>query len=306
MENCNVIYTKGALQLASYDWNSKLTYLKNTRDLYYNDDYVSFLVNTVWKITKPVHIVDYGCGYGYLGLILMPLLPEGSKYTGIDSGETLLTEARELFRLLPYDSEFLEGGATEIKLNDKYDIAICHAFWLHMSSPKTMLEKMIQSIKDGGKIICFEPHWISNMSSYVLGGEEQSKIIQLGILQKLFESDTKRNGKDGNIGMKIPMYLSELGVKNIEGRVSDKVNFLDSNIHNKDKNDLYHSLKEEGIAGNPGDKQQFIERLMARELTYDDALAQYEAELRFFKAFHIHSSLVYAPNMKITYAEIVC
>ncbi len=306
MENCNVIYKKGALQLATYDWNSKLTYLKNTRDLYYNDDYVSFLVNTVWKITKPVHIVDYGCGYGYLGLILMPLLPEGSKYTGIDSGETLLTEARELFRLLPYDSEFLEGDATEIKLNDKYDIAICHAFLLHMSSPKTMLEKMIQSIKDGGKIICFEPHWISNMSSYVLGGEEQSKIIQLGILQKLFESDTKRNGKDGNIGMKIPMYLSELGVKNIECRVSDKVNFLDSNIHHKDKNDLYHSLKEEGIAGNPGDKQQFIERLMARELTYDDALAQYEAELRFFKAFHIHSSLVYAPNMKITYGEIVC
>ncbi len=306
MENCNVIYKKGALQLATYDWNSKLTYLKNTRDLYYNDDYVSFLVNTVWKITKPVHIVDYGCGYGYLGLVLMPLLPGGSKYTGIDSGETLLAEARELFRLLPYESQFLEGDATEIKLNDKYDIAICHAFLLHMSSPKTMLEKMIQSIKDGGKIICFEPHWISNMSSYVLDGEEQSEIIQLGILQKLFESDTKRNGKDGNIGMKIPMYLSELGVKNIECRVSDKVNFLDSNIHHKDKNDLYHSLKEEGIAGDPGDKQQFIERLMARELTYDDALAQYEAELRFFKAFHIHSSLVYAPNMKITYGDIVC
>lgn len=291
--------------METYDWNSKLTYLKNTRDLYYNDDYVSFLVNTVWRITKPVHIVDYGCGYGYLGLVLMPLLPEGSKYTGIDSGETLLAEARELFHLLPYESEFLEGDATEIKLKDTYDIAICQAFLLHMSSPKTMLEKMIQSIKDGGKIICFEPHWISNMSSYVLDGEEQSEIIQLGILQKLFESDKRRNGKNGNIGMKIPMYLSELGVKNIECRVSDKVNFLDSNIHHKNKNDLYHSLKEEGIAGDPGDKQQFVERLMGRGLTYDDALAQYEAELRFFKAFHLHSSLVYAPNMKITFGEIV-
>ncbi|MDA1906745.1 class I SAM-dependent methyltransferase [Bacillus pacificus] len=291
--------------METYDWNSKLTYLKNTRDLYYNDDYVSFLVNTVWKITKPVHIVDFGCGYGYLGLVLMPLLPKGSKYTGIDSGGTLLAEARELFRLLPYESEFLEGNATEIELKDTYDIAICHAFLLHMISPKTMLQKMIQSIKKSGKIICFEPHWISNMSSYVLDGEEQSKIIQLGILQKLFESDAKRNGKDGNIGMKIPMYLSELGVKNIECRVSDKVNFLDSNIHHKDQNDLYHSLEEEGIAGDPGDKQQFIERLMGRGLIYDDALAQYEAELCFFKAFHLHSSLVYAPNMKITFGEIV-
>ncbi|WP_234574491.1 class I SAM-dependent methyltransferase [Bacillus cereus] len=292
--------------METYDWNNKLTYLKNTRDLYYNDDYVSFLVNTVWKITKAVHIVDYGCGYGYLGLVLMPLLPEGSKYTGIDSGETLLAEARELFRLLPYDSEFLEGDATEIELNDRYDIAICHAFLLHMTTPETMLQKMIHSVKKGGKIICFEPHWISNMASYLLDGEKQSEFIQLGVLQKLFESDTQRNGKDGNIGIKIPIYLSELGVKNIECRVSDKVNFLDSNMHHNDKNDLYQSLKEEGIAGDPGDKQQFVERLIARGLTYDNALAQYEAELRFFKAFHLHSSLVYAPNMKITFGEIEC
>ncbi|PGR82546.1 class I SAM-dependent methyltransferase [Bacillus thuringiensis] len=292
--------------METYDWNSKLAYLKNTRDLYYNSDYVSFLVNSVWKISEPVHVVDYGCGYGYLGLLLMPLLPEGSKYTGIDSGETLLAEARELFCSLPYESEFLEGDAIEIELNDTYDIAICHAFLLHMSSPKTMLQKMIHSVKSGGKIICFEPHWISNMSSYTLDGENQSEIIQLGILQNLFESDTQRSGKDGNIGMKIPIYLSELGVKNIECRVSDKVNFLDSNMHHNDKNDLYQSLKEEGIAGDPGDKQQFVERLMARGLTYDDALAQYEAELRFFKIFHVHSSLVYAPNMKITFGDIVC
>ncbi len=292
--------------MKTYDWNSKLTYLKNTRDLYYNVDYVRFLVNTVWKITKPVHIVDFGCGYGYLGLLLMPLLPGGSKYTGVDSGETLLAEARELFRLLPYETEFLEGDATEIELNDTYDIAICHAFLLHMSLPKTMLQKMMHSVKSGGKIICFEPHWISNMSSYFLDGENQSEIIRLGTLQKLFENDTQRSGRDGNIGMKIPMYLSEFGVENIECRVSDKVNFLDSNMHHHGKAKLYHSLKEEGIAGNPGDKQQFIGRLIDRGLTYDDALAQYEAELRFFKAFHIHSSVVYAPNMKITFGEIVC
>ena len=44
----------------------------------------------------------------------------------------------------------------------------------------------------GGKIICFEPHWISNMASYLLDGEKQSEFIQLGVLQKLFESDTQK------------------------------------------------------------------------------------------------------------------
>ncbi|EJS08386.1 MULTISPECIES: class I SAM-dependent methyltransferase [Bacillus] len=290
--------------MEEYDWNSKLAYLRNTRDLYYNDDYLSFLVNTVWKISEPVHIVDYGCGYGYLGLILLPLLPNGSKYIGIDSGEALIAEARELFRSLPYESEFIEGDATEIELENKYDIAICHAFLLHMNSPKAMLQKMINLIKEGGHVICFEPHWISNMSSYTLDGLIQSEIIQLGVLQKLFEEDVHRSGRDGNIGMKIPMYLSELGVKNIECRVSDKVNYLDSNLNQNDKQGLYNSLKEEGIASNPGEKQQFIDRLMSRGLTFADALAQYEAELRFFEMFHIHASLVYAPNMKITFGEI--
>lgn len=292
------------LDLEEYDWNSKLAYLRNTRDLYYNDDYLSFLVNSVWKISEPVHIVDYGCGYGFIGLALLPLLPVGSKYTGIDRGETLIAEARELFRALPYETEFIEGDATENELKNKYDIAVCHAFLLHMNSPKTMLQKMINSIKDVGKIICFEPHWISNMSSYVLGGVNQSEIIQLGVLQRLFERDVQKSGKDGNIGMKIPIYLSELGVKNIECRVSDKVNFLDSNINQNDKQGLYNSLKEEGIASNPGEKQPFIDRLMSRGLTYDEALAQYEAELRFFETCHIHSSIVYAPNMRITYGEI--
>ncbi len=64
------------------------------------------------------------------------------------------------------------------------------------------------------------------MSSYFLNGENQSEIIRLGALQNLFESDMQRSGKDGNIGMKIPMFLSELGVKNIQCRVSDKVNFF--------------------------------------------------------------------------------
>lgn len=76
--------------LEDYDWDTKLEYLKNTRDLYYNDDYLQFLVHFVWKISKPVHIIDYGCGYGYLGLKLLPLLPLESKYTSIDKGQQLI------------------------------------------------------------------------------------------------------------------------------------------------------------------------------------------------------------------------
>lgn len=290
--------------MEGYYWDTKLEYLKRTRDLYYNDDYIEFLVKHVWKLTKPVHILDFGCGYGYLGLKLLPLLPMGSKYTGVDKGKQLISQAKELFHNSPYETEFILTDTNEIQLERKYDIAVSHAFLLHMSEPKKILQKMVNSVVDGGKIICFEPHWISSMSSYYIDGYKQSQIVQLGILQKLFEEDTEHTGKDGNIGVKVPQYLSELGVKNIECRVSDKVNFLDPNVNRKDKEKLYNSLLEDGIGKAPTNRETFIQGLISRGVTREEAHKQYESELLLSQLFSINSSLVCAPSMKITFGEI--
>ena len=50
----------------------------------WNDDYMEFLIEKVWKINNPVDLIDFGCGIGFMGLMLLPLLPKGSTYTGID------------------------------------------------------------------------------------------------------------------------------------------------------------------------------------------------------------------------------
>ncbi|HDX9589277.1 TPA: methyltransferase domain-containing protein [Bacillus pseudomycoides] len=88
-----------------------------------------------WEISNPVHIVDYSCGYGYLGLKLLPLLPKSSRCTGIDKGQKLINDAKKLFQTLPSEAEFIVADVTEIELESKYDIAVCHAFLLHMTDP---------------------------------------------------------------------------------------------------------------------------------------------------------------------------
>ena len=135
-------------------------------------------------------------------------------------------------------------------------------------------------------------------------GYEQSQIVPLGILQKLFEESTNKTGNDGNIGAKVPQYLSELGVKNIECRVSDKVNFLHPDKNQQDKKKLFYSLKEDGVGGEPVNKDQFIESLIKRGVTLKEAQEQFEAELLFSQVFNMDSSLIYAPSMKITFGEI--
>lgn len=126
--------------MSEYFWNNKIDYLRNTRWLYYNDDYLEFLIQKVWKINKPVKIIDYGCGFGYLGLKLLPLLPNGSTYTGIDKGRELIKQANELLSKLSYDAEFIGCDIENVELEKKYNIAVSHAFLLHMPNPKSLQE----------------------------------------------------------------------------------------------------------------------------------------------------------------------
>jgi len=294
-------FIKGEKEMEEYYWDHKMEYLKRTRDLYYNDDYLEFLVRYVWKVNNPVNIIDFGCGYGYMGLKLLPLLPLGSTYTGIDKGQQLINEARELFQHLPYETDFIIADLNDYKIGRKYDIAVCHAFLLHVTEPKNILQKMLDCLVNEGRIICFEPHWISSMSSNHLRGYEQSHIFPLSSLQKLYEADKNQKGKDGNIGAKIPIYLGELGVKNIECRISDKVNFLHPNMDQKEKQKLYESLIEDGMGNEPTDKGAFINSLINRGLSLSEAQKQYEAELLFSQVFNKDSSLIFAPGMKITF-----
>ncbi len=284
-----------------YYWDTKIEYLRHSRDLFYNDDYLEFLVKSVWKIATPVHMIDFGCGYGYLGLKLLPLLPKGSRYTGVDLGAKLLDEARKLFKPLPYNTEFIQANIHEIDLERKYDIALCHAFLLHVPNPLDILNKMIDCVVDEGRIIAFEPHWIANMANFHLHGHDQSQIVQLGFLQKLYEQDAKRSGKDGNIGMKLPIYFNQLGLKDIQCRVTDKVNFLHPDLDIENKNKLYNSLRQSP----PGDEREvFIRNLMDRGASYQEALDEYETESLIANQLTVDSFFTYASNMKITFGKV--
>jgi hypothetical protein len=104
--------------------------------------------------------------------------------------------------------------------------------------------------------------------------------------------------------MKLPVYLSQLGIQNIECRVSDKVNFLDPNSDLERANKLFDSLREDGYGSAPNKRQTFINHLMDRGVNYEEALKQYENELLLSKIFKSNLFLTYAPNMKITFGNI--
>lgn len=79
-------------------WSDKVNVLIQTRKTLWNEDYMQFLIKEVWKIDHPVKVLDCGCGYGYLGNLLLPLLPKGSTYTGIDFSKEMLEYGKDIFQ----------------------------------------------------------------------------------------------------------------------------------------------------------------------------------------------------------------
>lgn len=66
-----------------------------------------FLIEQVWKIDRPVNVLDCGCGYGFLGMLIMPFLPKGSACTGIDPAEKRIISGQKEMIMSCISSEIM-------------------------------------------------------------------------------------------------------------------------------------------------------------------------------------------------------
>lgn len=272
----------------SEDWDNKFSYLRSTRSAYHNDDYFAFLVEKVWKLAEKTHLIDIGCGYGFLGLKLLPLLHEGSRYTGVDHSAGLLKKARDIFADLPYSADFIQADVFRIPASDSsFDTAVCHALMAHLASPERAVREMKRVTRDGGLIITCESNW--NAMNALLHIDEFDKMdtTDLGFLQKFHERNRQATGKDGNIGVKMPVLLHRAGLKNVNARVSDSAQCLLPPIDSKAKESLYQSLCADGLGRKIDDeiaeekKQQFVHRGFSAQ----EAEQQIQRERRLTRKF---------------------
>ena len=208
-------------------WESRLEYLKHTRKTMWNEDYIRFLIRDVWNIDRPISVLDCGCGFGSMGLLIMPLLPPGSKYTGIDFSNTMISAAKDMFAHSGIDATFILSDIMAYDTSTKYDMVISQAVLRHVDNGETVLRRMAGFLKAGGLLVSMECNREFEADGLYVQGMDYFKLCQHDGLKKMWKMEFEKQNRDYSIAMKIPHYMKLAGLKNISCRMNDRVTFLD-------------------------------------------------------------------------------
>lgn len=220
------------------NWNENTDKLFQNRKNFWNDDYLKFLVEYVWRITTPISVIDFWCGDGYLGKKLLEVLPKGSSYTGIDSAY-FIDKAKKTFRDTKISTDFIESDIYDLITNKKYDLAICQACLRHLNRPLDALTNMVEVVKKGGMVVCVEVNREFENDGTFIDGINYDDLCTNFDYHPLWRTELENEGRDYAIGMRLPFYMYQLGLHDINVRMNDKVMFT-----NPQKTDYEKELQE--------------------------------------------------------------
>lgn len=227
-------YEPSGTGLSGY-WSERMEYLKRTRSRLWNKDYFQFLIERVWKIKTPVRVLDCGCGYGAVGLQMLPLLPEGSSYTGIDLSEQLITEAENIYKKLGYPAKWIHGDFITYPFIEKYDLVICQCVLRHVDQPFTFLKKMKEAAQDGGLVIAMEPNRETECDSLYIDRLDYGALCSRNGLRKVWKTELEHQGRDYAVAVRLPHMMKKIGLSHIESRMNDHVQFAGGDARGGEK-----------------------------------------------------------------------
>ncbi len=203
-------------------WKGRLESMKDWKAFYFNDDYLEFLVKTVWKIDRPVHILDCACGYGYLAHKLLPHMPEGSSYTGLDISGEYLEEGRRLAGDNPR-IHFVQGDILVYEIQRKYDIVISQLLLCYLPDPETAICKMKAALRPGGMLVAIDNDLVLDEASVFLAKGDVPCTAKIPEVKKVLDVSEAKGELHYRIGSWLSYLFKKNGLKRVRARMSDCV-----------------------------------------------------------------------------------
>lgn len=254
-------------------WNGKTEKLYKNRKYFWNNDYLDFLVKNVWQINTPIDMVEFRCGEGYFGMQLLELLPKGSTYTGIDN-EYFTDKARLNHRDRAWNGNFIVSDIYSLETNKKYDLAICQAGLRHMNKPMEVLKKMVASVKEEGIVACVDVNREFENDGLYIDDINYEELCTAFDFHKVWRKELEYEGRDYAIGMRLPFYMKQLGLHDVDIRMNDRVIYVNPDMDDYDEKvqdfvEIHGWDKELSLS----EQESMIEYFMNREMDRVEAMS---------------------------------
>lgn len=156
-------------------------------------------------------------------------------------------------------------------------------------------------------MICSEINWNVTNAALYIDGIDTNRHCNLGILQKLWAEENRKNNIDLCIGIKIPILMQKLGLLNVSIRINDCVQFVNPHADATEHEKHLTSFLTGGWDNETGEKLENIDNLCKRGLTEEEATRQYECEKEindFVRKNKNELFAVHAPSMFISYGTV--
>lgn len=248
-------------------WDEHLEYLLRTRKTGWNVDYLQFLIRDVWKIDHPVNVLDCGCGYAYMALLLIPLLPKGSTYTGVDFSRELISHGASLLKKAGIEGKLLQEDFCQMRMGRRYDVVLCQSVLRHIGDSHVFIKKMIESGTSEALLICIDSNRELESAGLYIEGMDYAKLCDHQGAWKHWKKEKENGDRDYAAAMRNAFVMRELGLNNVQVRMNDRMSFVCPETPG------YEQMVEDFIQCNKAWYQDGneVERLMSHGMTRREA-----------------------------------
>jgi len=286
--------------------NGQFDKLFKNRKYFWNDDYLTFLVRNVWNVESPIDIIEFMCGDGNLGMKLLEILPKGSTYTGVDN-KHFTDKAKSNFENTKFDVRFIVSDIYSLKTENKYDIAISQAALRHMNKPMEVLKKMVASTKKEGIVACVDVNREFENDGLFIDGITYDYLCTAFDFHKLWKKELECEGRDYAIGMRLPFYMRQLGLHDIDIRMNDKVTYINPDMQGYEET-IRDFIEINGWGKNFDlcNRENIIELFMNRgfdRVKADDYIKMQDKIAEYFKNNENSKSFLKLNGLLITYGR---
>jgi len=152
--------------------------------------------------------LDMGCGGGNVAIMVADIVGNTGHVVGVDFDERIMQlAAKDAAAQDIHNISFKTSSAYDIAWHNEFDFAYARFLLSHLKAPAKVLDKMIKSVKPGGKVILEDVQFSGHFCYPTCDAFDQ--------YINYYATVAHNNGQDPEIGITLFSMLREAGLQDV-------------------------------------------------------------------------------------------